>query len=81
MDKELFSLRKQAGRMSNGEVPYDEVKMQNLISAQKEIDSIDSVTAYRRLAGEVEARNVQNRLNLKPDDRRMLPPWMTEDVK
>jgi hypothetical protein len=35
---------------------------------------------YKRLAGEVEARNVQSRLNLSPDDRRMLPPWKTEDV-
>jgi len=35
---------------------------------------------YERLAGEVEARNVQTRLPLPGDDRRMIPPWLTEDV-
>jgi hypothetical protein len=35
---------------------------------------------YRRLAGEVEARNVQARMNMTPDQRRATPPWTTEDV-
>ena len=35
---------------------------------------------YRKLAGEVEARNVQGRLNMSPDERKLLPPWTTEDV-
>lgn len=36
--------------------------------------------AYRRLAGEVEARNVQKRMFMSPDERRATPPWATEDV-
>ena len=36
--------------------------------------------AYRRLAGEVEARNVQTRQDMTPDERRAKPPWETEDV-
>ena len=36
--------------------------------------------AYRRLAGEVDARNVQTRLNMTPDERRLSPPWKTQDV-
>lgn len=36
--------------------------------------------AYRRLAGEVEARNVQTRANMTADERRATPPWLTEDV-
>lgn len=36
--------------------------------------------AYRRLAGEVEARNVQARANMTPDQRRATPPWLTQDV-
>lgn len=40
----------------------------------------DPLDAYGKLAGEVEARNVQKRMGLLADDRRMLPPWMTEDV-
>jgi hypothetical protein len=35
---------------------------------------------YRRLAGEVEARNVANRLGMTSDERRAKPPWSTEDV-
>lgn len=36
--------------------------------------------AYRNLAGEVEARNVQRRLHMTPEMRREIPPWTTEDV-
>lgn len=35
---------------------------------------------YRRLAGEVEARNVQHRMDWTPEQRRETPPWVTEDV-
>lgn len=36
--------------------------------------------AYKRLAGEAEARNVQSRMNLTMDERLALPPWATQDV-
>ena len=36
--------------------------------------------AYRRHAGEVEARNVQKRMDMTPDERRATPPWLTQDV-
>lgn len=35
---------------------------------------------YWRVAGEVEARNVQNRLPLTPEQRRAKAPWETADV-
>lgn len=35
---------------------------------------------YRRQAAEVEARNVQTRMNMTLDDRRARPPWTTQDV-
>ena len=35
---------------------------------------------YQRLAGEVEARNVQARRDMTMDERRATPPWETEDV-
>lgn len=35
---------------------------------------------YRRLAGEVEARTVQKRMNLTPAERRSRPPWLDYDV-
>lgn len=37
-------------------------------------------TAYRNLAGEVEARNVQTRMDMTQDQRRASPPWETQDV-
>jgi hypothetical protein len=36
--------------------------------------------AYRRLVGEVEARNVQKRRDFTPEQRRATPPWETQDV-
>ena len=36
--------------------------------------------AYNRLAGEVEARNVQKRMNMTAAERRATPPWATQDV-
>jgi hypothetical protein len=36
--------------------------------------------AYRRVAGEVEARNVQKRANMTPEQRLATPPWDTEDI-
>jgi hypothetical protein len=33
---------------------------------------------YTRLGGEVEARNVQSRMNMTPEQRRAMPPWTTE---
>lgn len=35
---------------------------------------------YRRLSGEVEARNVQARSRMTPGERRLTPPWETQDT-
>lgn len=40
----------------------------------------DAREGYRRLAGEVEARNVQTRADWSAERRRQTPPWETEDV-
>ncbi len=44
------------------------------------IGEVDPYDLYKRLSGEVEARNVQKRLNLTPEERRASPPWQTRDV-
>ena len=36
---------------------------------------------YKRLGGEVEARNVERRMNFTPKQRTDSPPWETRDVK
>jgi hypothetical protein len=43
-------------------------------------DGADPLAMYRRLAGEVEARNVQSRMDMDAATRRATPPWSTEDV-
>ena len=40
----------------------------------------DPYDAYRRTSGEVEARNVQARMNMSPAERRAKAPWLTQDV-
>lgn len=42
--------------------------------------TLDPYEVYRRTAGEVEARNVQGRMNVGPVGRQAMPPWTTEDV-
>jgi hypothetical protein len=43
-------------------------------------DDLGQAAIYPRLAGEVEARNVQKRADLDAIARRLIPPWATEDV-
>lgn len=40
----------------------------------------DPYEAYRRVYGEVEARNVQKRSNMTSTGRRLIEPWTTEDI-
>jgi hypothetical protein len=44
------------------------------------VDRSNPYTKYKRLAGEAESRNVENRMNLTPIEQAMRSPWVTEDV-
>ncbi len=48
--------------------------------ADKKAKLSDPHKSYQRLAGEAEARNVQTRMNMTPEERRAKPPWETLDV-
>jgi hypothetical protein len=50
------------------------------IPTQRPRDHLDPYEVYRRLAGETEARNVQKRMDMTPEERKNTPPWLTEDV-
>lgn len=39
-----------------------------------------SPTLVEKIGGEAEARNVQTRMSMTPDERRAKPPWETLDV-
>ena len=43
-------------------------------------DKVSDHTAYERLTGEAEARNVQTRQNFTPEERQQQGPWETRDV-
>lgn len=60
--------------------------LDELVSANDEFSNAPfstpegAVSHYKRIAGEVEARNVQTRMNMSADERRATPPWETQDV-
>jgi hypothetical protein len=48
--------------------------------ALSETATSDPFDIYQRYAGEVESRNVQERRNMTPEERRASPPWTTQDT-
>jgi len=53
---------------------------QALENELERVSNLDRGDVYKRLAGEVEARNVQTRRDFTPEERRARPPWTTQDV-
>jgi len=51
-----------------------------LIDKYRRLDSMDAYERYRRFGGEAEARAVQARLRMTPEERRRRPPWLDYDV-
>ncbi len=51
-----------------------------LLALERQINEKRAVDAYRRSAGEVEARNVQTRMDMSAAERRAKAPWLTQDV-
>lgn len=47
---------------------------------QLKLSRKDPHDVYKSHAGEVEARNVQTRRDMTPEERRAKPPWTTQDV-
>ena len=54
-------------------------KMAKGRAIQTKIDQL-AYDHYRKIMGEVEARNVQNRMNFTPTDADLIPPYYGEDV-
>jgi len=67
------AIAQQYERMPNG--------IDALLQNAEQINRIqDPMDAYRRLAGEAEARAVQSRMNMPPAQRQATPPWQSYDV-
>src|SRR3989344_5316262 len=67
------------GRESFGPVPFDLAREEGLIG-QGLTDEQIKASLYRRLAGEVEARNTQSRLSMDREQRVSTPPMATADT-
>lgn len=89
-DPQVMPLREQRTRLENA---YEAERLKPSPDAQRlqriESDIYDlepaieraaGMAGYKRLAGEVEARNVQTRRDMTPDERKATPPWATQDV-
>jgi hypothetical protein len=68
LDDELIDLLSQSNRLNV------------LRERSSSVDPDEAYRGYKRIAGEVEARNVQTRRDFSPDQRRAVPPWLTQDV-
>jgi hypothetical protein len=75
---------------SAGEIgPFERSQLEMIADAERELAGLQSrvagkpptaFEAYRRLAGETEARNVETRRDFTPEQRRAQAPWETQDV-
>ncbi|MDP3840709.1 MAG: hypothetical protein Q8Q54_17475 [Methylococcales bacterium] len=90
LDKELMSYMLELLPMKkSGEITADELKS-SMEKRAKELNipaieaalknGRDPFQAYQRLAGEIESRNVEKRLNLTAEQRRNTPPSQTQDM-
>ncbi len=74
--------RKNAGRRLEREMDKyaaDARKMSEIRAARDELQGLSDMDAYRRAAGEVEARNVQARRDFTASERAKSYPWETQD--
>lgn len=71
----VMRLNKMMERTPKGSPEY-----KDLFSRREDILMESAYREYTRMAGEVEARNVQTRMNMSPERRRAMPPWTTQDV-
>lgn len=75
--------RRKDGLNAEESLEYSELSWQtNPLSAISE-DRVEKMShnLYRRTSGEVEARNVQKRVDWTDEQRRATPPWESEDVE
>ena len=81
INKQIYDLLRRADK-AKGTKLKDLKKEVSVLVAEKErlAKDINPYDAYKRHAGEVEARNVQTRMNMSPVERRVNPPWKTQDT-
>lgn len=69
--------------LAHSRIDNPDDQLQQLVTAyglDRRVTPLSPMEMYRGLPGEVEARNVEARANMTPDERRASPPWTTEDI-
>lgn len=79
-DPKEFSRRKRVAKREMDKFGSDARRARIIEDKYNQFNRLPEHEQYRRLAGEVEARNVQARLDMTPEERKQTPPWVTEDV-
>lgn len=64
----------------DGNPDSDLKEIVSLYGLDRRTSPYSPIEMYKNSAGEVEARNVQARMNMTPEERRTTPPWQTQDV-
>jgi hypothetical protein len=75
VEQQIQAISKQQRKLKPDTPEYDALGREQL-----RIKEQAAMGAYARAAGEVEARNVQSRAAMSPDERRGVAPWKTQDV-
>ena len=81
ISKNIDKLR-EAGRLEEAKLLKNEYQkvMDYKLKTVVPKAQLEPIDLYKRLAGEAEARNVEARKYMRPDERRQTPPWQTLDV-
>ena len=79
-DKESSSFAKFKDEQVKKYPAYQEIRSYEKMLDNKSRKPQDEVEAYKRLSGEVEARNVSDRMNMSPEQRRATLAAETEDI-
>jgi len=79
-DTPLNDLQEQLNQLSRKQWTPDVGKATEEINRKMSELMKDPYQSYLRLAGEAEARAVQSRMNMNPQQRQATPPWQSYDV-
>lgn len=74
-----LTFKKAFSNPQSADVAHLQAQLAHLSGTIADASKISDFEFYQRLAGEVEARNVESRKHMSLEDRRANPPWETQD--
>jgi hypothetical protein len=79
LQQEQAKVQEQLAKTKYGSDEFDRL-LNKSYDLERQMEKEAAFAGYRELAGEAEARNVQTRRNMTPEERRATPPWTTSDI-